>query len=92
MNRQRKFGVLSDGREVTEYALRNRHGLSTGIIDYGGIVRTLLVPDKSGQFDDIVLGFDELSLYGGEHPYFGAEIGRGTVCRETQATQSLTKP
>ncbi|MDA1064114.1 MAG: hypothetical protein O2907_07265 [Proteobacteria bacterium] len=32
MKHQRKFGVLSDGRAVTEYTLRNRHGLSTGVI------------------------------------------------------------
>lgn len=70
------FGTLSDGREVSEYVLRNRHGMSAGILDYGSIIRTLEVPDKFGKPADIVLGFDELQQYEGEHPYFGAVIGR----------------
>ena len=72
----RRFGVLADGRAVLEYTLKNRHGITVGILDYGGIIRTLRVPDKGGQFDDVVLGFDELSQYEKEQNYFGALIGR----------------
>ncbi len=74
--RPRQFGVLSDGRAVTEYTLENQNGISVGILDYGGIIRTLRTPDRFGQFEDIVLGFDNLSQYEAEHPYFGAVIGR----------------
>ncbi len=70
------FGRLSDGREVTEYTLQNQFSIVVKILDYGGIIRVLEVPDKSGRPADIVLGFDELSRYEGEHPYFGAIIGR----------------
>ncbi len=70
------FGTLSDGREVTEYVLKNRHGMSVSILDYGGIIRALEVPDKLGNPGDIVLGFDDLHQYEGKHPYFGAVIGR----------------
>lgn len=70
------FGTLSDGRIVTEYVLRNRQGMVARILDYGGIIRTLEVPDNSGKLDDVVLGFDSIDQYEGEHPYFGAIIGR----------------
>ena len=70
------FGTLSDGRVVKEYELRNRNGIVARILDYGGIIRSLEVPDSSGKLDDIVLGFDNIEQYEGEHPYFGAIIGR----------------
>jgi aldose 1-epimerase len=70
------FGVLSDGREVTEYTLCNRNGIVVKVLNYGGIIRKLEAPDRTGQMADIVLGFDDLSRYEGEHPYFGAIIGR----------------
>ena len=48
---------------------------------YGGIVQSLSVPDKAGQFADVVLGFDSLEGYLNPAylkgcPYFGALIGR----------------
>jgi|TARA_B110000211_G_scaffold234939_1_gene307573 aldose 1-epimerase len=72
----RTFGVLADGREVTEYTLQNQFGIIVKILDYGGIIRVLEVPDRLGRPADIVLGFDELSGYEGAHPYFGAIVGR----------------
>lgn len=70
------FGVLSDGREVTEYTLGNQSGVVVKILNYGGIIRCLEVPDRGGRLADIVLGFDNLSQYESAHPYFGAIIGR----------------
>jgi aldose 1-epimerase len=34
------------------------------------------VPDRMGTFGDVVLGFDSVSAYTSEHPYFGSIIGR----------------
>lgn len=58
------------------FTLRNRAGLEIRITNYGGIVTALLVPDREGRFDDIVLGFDTVDSYFGPHPYFGGIIGR----------------
>ena len=46
------------------------------ILDYGGIIRELLVPDRWGNPADVVLGFDALEPYVQRHPYFGAIVGR----------------
>jgi aldose 1-epimerase len=70
------FGITSDGVEVGLYILRNTHGLEARITNYGGILVSLIVPDRNGKFSDVVLGFDDLEGYLNEHPCFGATIGR----------------
>jgi aldose 1-epimerase len=70
------FGKLPDGREVYRYTLKNKNGIEMQVINYGGIVTSLKVPDKNGHGEDIVLGYDSLSDYVRSNPYFGALIGR----------------
>ena len=73
---QRPFGTTKDGRSISEYTLSNPSGVSTSILTWGGIVRTILVPDKNGKVADVVLGFDDLPPYEERHPYFGTITGR----------------
>lgn len=71
------FGTLPNGAPVSIYTLKNNNGCEARITNYGGILVSLRVPDKSGTFDDIVLGYDSLSQYvTHNNPYFGALIGR----------------
>jgi aldose 1-epimerase len=70
------FGTTPDGKAVELYTLRNSHGMEATIMTYGGIVTSLKVPDKHGQFADVVLGYDNLDGYIKSTPYFGALIGR----------------
>jgi len=75
------FGTAPDGTEVQLYTLHNTNGLEADITNYGGIVTSLRVPDKTGKVGDVVLGFDELKAYQSpaylkSGPYFGALIGR----------------
>ncbi|BFM21823.1 aldose epimerase family protein [Gilvimarinus japonicus] len=70
------YGRLQDGRAVELYTLQNNRGMSVGIITYGGIITSLVCPDRDGQCDDVVLGFDALAPYETDSPYFGALIGR----------------
>lgn len=70
------FGKTPDGQEVILYTLRNTSGMEAKIMNYGGIIVTLRVPDRAGKFDDVVLGYDSLSHYVKSSPYFGALIGR----------------
>ncbi len=72
---QKPFGSV-DGQDVQLYTLRNASGAEATITNYGGIVVTLLVPDRSGQLVDVVLGYDQLEGYLKSTPYFGALIGR----------------
>ncbi|QKZ05215.1 aldose epimerase family protein [Pseudomonas eucalypticola] len=71
------FGSLPDGTAIEKYTLRNSHGMQATIITYGGILQSLLVPDKHGKAADVVLGFDDLKGYQANPTvYFGATIGR----------------
>ncbi len=73
---QRPFGQTKDGTPVTLFTLRNNKGAEAGILNYGGLVIFLKVPDRNGHFDDVVLGYDNLADYIKDSPYFGAMIGR----------------
>jgi aldose 1-epimerase len=70
------FGKTEDGKNVDLYTLTNSTGLNAKIMTYGGIVTSLQVPDRNGNFADIVLGCDSLDEYIKGSPYFGALIGR----------------
>jgi aldose 1-epimerase len=70
------FGTTPEGKPVDCYTLTNSHGLEVRVINYGGIIASLRVPDRSGKLADVVLGFDNLSGYLDNKPYFGAIIGR----------------
>lgn len=70
------FGKTPSGQPVSLYTLKNKNGIEVAITTYGGILVSLKTPDRNGQLDDIVLGFDSLDGYLGAHPYFGAIVGR----------------
>ncbi|MEO5823852.1 MAG: aldose epimerase family protein [Vicinamibacteraceae bacterium] len=70
------FGTLADGTAVDLYTLTNAHGLEMRVTNYGGIIVSLKVPDKSGALGDIVLGYNRVDDYVKDTPYFGAIVGR----------------
>ena len=70
------FGVDGAGKPVTLYTLRNINGAQATICNYGGLVTSLMMPDKDGFFGDVVLGYDNVAAYIKDTPYFGALIGR----------------
>lgn len=75
------FGTMEDGTSTSLYTLSNDNGVKVSITNYGGIITSLLVPDKAGNMENVVLGFDSLAgyrseVYLQEGPYFGALIGR----------------
>lgn len=70
------WGTMPDGTAVDAFTLTNANGVALRAITYGGIIQSLRVPDRAGKFDDVVLGFPTLEGYLGEHPFFGAIIGR----------------
>jgi aldose 1-epimerase len=69
-------GVTSDGVAIDLYRLVNSNGLQADIMTWGGTLVGLRMPDRNGVMADVVLGFDLLEPYLGEHPYFGNLIGR----------------
>ena len=70
------YGTTPEGEKVEQYTLTNKAGMEVKIITYGGRIASLKVPDKNGEFEDVILGFDSISQYTSDNPYFGALIGR----------------
>jgi len=70
------FGKVNDHIEVDLYTLTNGHGTQVEITNYGGIIKSILVPDRKGNLGDIVLGFDNLKDYLTQNPFFGCIAGR----------------
>lgn len=68
---------MTDGKDVRLYTLTNSKGMIVEITNYGGIVTSMITPDRNGTFENIVLGFDHLDPYIHQNsPYLGAIIGR----------------
>jgi aldose 1-epimerase len=65
-----------DGKAVDLYTLTNANGLEMTVTNYGGIVVSLMTPDRDGEMDDIVLGYNQLEGYVKNNPYFGCIVGR----------------
>ncbi|MBN8820992.1 MULTISPECIES: aldose epimerase family protein [unclassified Spirosoma] len=70
------YGQLPNGQTADLYTLHNASGMTAKITTYGGIVVGLTAPDKDGKFEDVTLGFDSLSSYVKNNPFFGALVGR----------------
>lgn len=72
---KRRFGWIGN-QEVTEYQLITDNGAVFRCIDYGAVVTGIEVPDRNGNYENVVLGFDTLEEYIQDSPYFGALVGR----------------
>ncbi|MFC1467835.1 aldose epimerase family protein [Verrucomicrobiota bacterium] len=70
------FGKNMFGEDVELFTLTNRAGLKARIMNYGGIIVSLEVPDRDGNLADVVLGHDSAEEYTQATPYLGAAIGR----------------
>jgi aldose 1-epimerase len=76
------FGQVN-GVNVDRYTLANANGMQVRILTYGGIVQSLMVPDRWGHRANVVLGFPTLADYVARNSpavgggvYFGALVGR----------------
>lgn len=71
-----RVGSAPDGTAVHRWVLE-RGGTRATVLDYGGILQSVQVPDRDGARADVVLGFDDVAGYVAcPSPYFGALIGR----------------
>lgn len=89
---KKRFGWIAD-QEVTEYQLTTTQGAVFKCLNYGAIVSGIEVPDKNGNCENVVLGFDTLEEYIEDSPYFGALVGRvaGRIKNGTWETSKLTQ-
>jgi len=68
--------TLDDGNVTRLYVMKNANGMEVCVTNIGGRIVSIWVPDKSGNFRDVVLGFDNIEQYSSVKTNFGAIIGR----------------
>ena len=73
---QTPFGVTADGRQVDRFTFSHVSGVEMCVINYGGIVQSLVAPDRDGELADIVLGYDTMAEYESDIRFFGCVVGR----------------
>jgi len=73
---QRTLWGSSGDREIFLYTLKNSSGMTVQVSNFGGTIVSVIAPDKEGNFENLVLGFDSLSQYLGMNPNFGSLVGR----------------
>lgn len=69
-----KKNSLQNGWEL--FSVTNKNGMKMEVLNFGGIITSLEVPDKDGKLENIVLGYRDLGNYEDNPNYFGAIIGR----------------
>jgi aldose 1-epimerase len=67
-----------NGKKTDLYVLKNANGMEVCVTNFGGRIVSIMVPDRNGDFKDVVLGFDSVADYFPENNLsdFGASIGR----------------
>lgn len=67
-----------NGKQTDLYVLKNASGMEVCVTNYGGRIVSVMVPDKNGKMQDVVLGLDSVGAYLPENNQtdFGASIGR----------------
>jgi aldose 1-epimerase len=73
---QAPFGTAPGGEAVELYTIANGRGIELRVATYGGVIVSLLAPDRAGRPADVVLGYDSLDGYRSDAQYFGAIVGR----------------
>ena len=72
---RKSFGNTKDGREASLYTLENQNGMVVTVTNYGVNIVSVIVPDKNGKKDDVVLGYDSIEGYFDNGSCFGSTIG-----------------
>ncbi|MFD2202123.1 aldose epimerase family protein [Shivajiella indica] len=77
----KKFGVLPSGEEIDLFTLCLDRKIEISVMNYGATLTHLFIPDRDGNMEDVVLGFDTLEGYLQKdyldnYCYLGSTIGR----------------
>jgi len=69
------YGKTPEGKHVDIFTLSNNK-MIVKIINFGGAVVSIITPDRNGELQDVVLGYDKFEGYLKNDPYLGVIVGR----------------
>ena len=70
------YGATKDGRPVNAFTLFNDKGASVTVLDYGGTIAAIRVPDRNGKIGNVAMSFSDLSGFEAPNHWTNADIGR----------------
>lgn len=70
------FGTLKNGESVEAITLCNGNGMIVRVISYGASIQSVCVPDRAGNFADVMTGYSTLEDYVSKPQFFGSTVGR----------------
>jgi aldose 1-epimerase len=70
------YGTTKDGRPVNAFTLFNDKGASVTVLDYGGTIAAIRVPDRTGKIGNVAMSFADLSGFEAPNHWVNADIGR----------------
>ena len=72
--RKEFYAKTRDGKDVYTYTVENKNGMSMTVMNFGAILLNVIVPDKDGNKQDVVLACDSLETFYENGCYFGSTI------------------
>lgn len=75
INNVKHSDIQEVSSEVKEFRITNKHGNYVELLNYGAIVKAIVIKDKQGHSDNVVLGYTALDGYVNDSNYIGATIG-----------------
>ena len=72
---KKEFG-FTNGYKVFLFTLENKNRMKVVLTNYSGAIVSIFVPDRDGNIDDVVLGYDDLEGYVNGTSSQGALVGR----------------
>ncbi len=69
------LGQTKEGTPIYEYHLSNSKGVEAVVLNFGCTIKNIFVPDKNGNKVDVVLGYDDVSVYFDNDSFIGATVG-----------------
>jgi aldose 1-epimerase len=73
---RKPFGQTAAGQSVDLFTLSREGAPEVRITNLGGVIVSILAPDRQGRIADVTLGYSDLKGYEGDRSYFGALVGR----------------
>lgn len=71
-----------ENKDIIAYNVKSQNGFEFEILNLGGVITKIKIPDKDGNIENIVLAYENIEDYIKNPYYYGAIIGRtsGRIC------------
>lgn len=74
---RKKFQKEINGKKTDLYILKNSLGMEVAVTNYGCAILSIMVPDKNGQYANVILGHDSIDkVINSPEPFLNTTIGR----------------